>query len=443
METPSAAEELPAEQPGTSGDDSQLYEKYQRLAAEQAALRRVAALVARGVAPPKVFDAVADEMRRCVGASTAGLWRFEPDGHLTIVAAAAQPAALVKWPLGTRTPIDSNSLAGVVLRTGKPARMDSYENVPGSLAARVRAAGVRAAVGVPITIDGVVWGMAAVGSLRPGPMPTDTEVRISGFAELVAGAVIAGHRDMQKRQLLGDSEGHPFLVDSLLDGRVAGGWDVWRVANLLRLPSTGPFVVIAASVPAVGVDGLPGIEAKLRSLDVYSAWRLFPDLEVGIAHVKSDEQFDKILAMVARQAAGRVGVSARFYDLHDTPQALHSAKVTLRSRPDREGPVAVFDGSILATAAVSSPDVMIKSVCRVLGGLSDLPADEREILFQTFRVWMDNDGIISVVADRLFCHRNTVRHRLRRIEKHTGRSLARPRDVAELCLAFEVHRRLM
>ena len=62
--------------------------------------------------------------------------------------------------------------------------------------------GVRAAVAVPIIVDGRVWGLAAVGSVRPGPMPADTEVRISRFAELIATAVVAGYRDEQNRQLL-------------------------------------------------------------------------------------------------------------------------------------------------------------------------------------------------------------------------------------------------
>ena len=60
-----------------------------------------------------------------------------------------------------------------------PARIDSYDNVAGPIAARVRAVGVRAAVGVPIIVDGRVWGLAAVGSVQPGPMPADTEARIS------------------------------------------------------------------------------------------------------------------------------------------------------------------------------------------------------------------------------------------------------------------------
>jgi signal transduction histidine kinase len=108
----------------------------------------------------------------------------------------------VKWPVGTRTPVDGNTLATLVQRTGRPARMDSYDNVAGTLAARIRAVDIRAAVGVPIICDGRVWGLAAVGSTRPGPMPADTEARISRFAELVATALVAGCRDEQKRQLL-------------------------------------------------------------------------------------------------------------------------------------------------------------------------------------------------------------------------------------------------
>ena len=106
-------------------------------------------------------------------------------------------------------------------------------------------------------------------------------------------------------------------------------------------------------------------------------------------------------------------------------------------------PTALANGSILATAALSAPEVMVKTVGAALDGFGDLPDEEREMLFETFRVWQDNDASVGGTAEVLFCHPNTVRHRLRRIEKRTGRSLSRPRDVAELCLAFEVHRRLM
>jgi hypothetical protein len=424
-------------------DDAELRAEYRRLAAEQAALRRLATLVARGVEPSEVFSAVAEEMRRCVPADTAGLWRFETDREITVLAAAADPEALTRWPVGTRTPVEDNTLATLVQRSGRPARIDNYDNVAGPIAARVRAVGVRAAVGVPIIVDGRVWGLAAVGSLQHGAMPADTEAHISRFAELIAAALVAGHRDDQKRQLFGEASQRPLLIDFLLEGRLRDEWSVWEVASYLRLPSNGSYLVIAAEVRAVDSEPLADIESKLRSLDVYSVWRLLPDLQVGIAQVASAQKLDAIVALVSRMAVDRVGVSAPFNDLRDTPLALHFAKVTMRGGPNRTGPVAVFDGSILATAAVSAPDVMVKSVRTALECFSDLPDEEREILFETFQVWQGSDASVSAVADRLYCHPNTVRHRLRRIEKRTGRSLSRPRDLAELCLAFEVHRRLM
>jgi sugar diacid utilization regulator len=117
--------------------------------------------------------------------------------------------------------------------------------------------------------------------------------------------------------------------------------------------------------------------------------------------------------------------------------------MTLRSRPQHASPVVVFDGSILATAALAYPEVMVKSAGTALECFGDLADEEREILFETFQVWQDTDALVGVAAERLCCHPNTVRYRLRRIEQRTGRSLSRPRDVAELCLAFEVYRRLI
>jgi sugar diacid utilization regulator len=436
------AEEFPAES-HENRDDRTLYAKYRRLAAEQAALRRVATLVARGVEPLEVFGAVAEEMRRCLPADTAGLWRFDTDGEITLVAAAADPEALAGWPVGTRTPVEGNTIAALVQRSGWSARIDSYDNVAGPIAARVRAVGVRAAVGAPIIVDGRLWGLAAVGSMQSGPMPADVEVHISRFTELIATAIVAGYRDEQKRQLLAEGSRRLSLVDALLEGRAFDERCLQEVAGSLRLPINGPFVVIAAQAPAVGDEPLPEIESKLRSLDIFSAWRLLPDSQVGIVHVNSDQKLEVIVALMSRTTTARVGVSTSYEDLRETPQALHVARMMLRGPTDSASSVAVFDGSILATAAVSAPHVMVQTVGAALDGFGDLPDEEREMLFETFRVWQDTDGSVGVAAEVLTCHPNTVRHRLRRIEKRTGRSLLRPRDVAELCLAFEVHRRLM
>jgi hypothetical protein len=245
-----------------------------------------------------------------------------------------------------------------------------------------------------------------------------------------------------RRLAAAEASRRPLLLDSLLYGRILDQWSLWEIANHLRLPSQGPFVVVAAETPGVGEVALPEIESKLRSLDIYSAWRVLPDLQIGIVHIKSDQHLDKILGLLSRTSTNRVGVSARFDNLRDTPQAVHLAKVTLRARHSACR-VAVFEGSILATAAVSAPEVMIKSAATVLNGFDDLGEEERELLFETFRIWQDSDASVRATAEALICHPNTVRYRLRRIEQRTGRSLSRPRDIAELCLAFEVQRRLM
>lgn len=291
-----------------------------------------------------------------------------------------------------------------------------------------------------LVVDGRVWGLAAVGSVRAGPTPADTEMRIGCFAEMIANA---GNCDEQNRQLLTEASPRSNRLDGLVAGRGFDDWSLRDVAGFLRLPARGPFVVIAAQVSVAGDEPLPEIESKLRSLDVSSAWALLPDLQVGVARVTSDEKLDAMVALMSRMTTARVGVSAAFEDLRETPTALHVARVMLRGRGDSGSSVAVFDGSILGGAVVNAPEAMIRTVGPALDAFSDLPDEEREMLFETFRVWQDNDACVRDAAEALFCHPNTVRYRLRKIEVRSGRSLSRPKDVVELYLAFEVHRRLM
>ena len=267
--------------------------------------------------------------------------------------------------------------------------------------------------------------------------------RIHAAQDVFTAAMAGAYRAEQAHRLHGDESEREVLIDSVLHGRLFEQSSVWEAADYLRLPAKGPYVVIAADRGAIGTEALPGIEPKLRSMDVFSAWRLLPDLHVGIVHVKSTEQLDNVLALVSRLATGRVGVSAQFDDLRDTAQALRYARVTLRGRPDQGPRVTQFDGSILSTAALSAPEVMVKLVTPTIACFDELSHDERNTLFDTFRVWLESDGSLRTAGELLFCHPNTVRYRLHRIEQRTGRSLSRPRDVAELSLAFEVHRLLM
>ena len=261
--------------------------------------------------------------------------------------------------------------------------------------------------------------------------------------DIFIAAMAESYRKEQARRLCDEESRRALLVDALLNGGPAGQWSIWEVADCLRLPTAGPYVVIAAQVCGAGNRGLPGIECKLRSLDVSSAWRLLPDAHVGIVHISTDEHFDDVLKLVSRIATGRVGVSARFDDLRASTHALRFARVMLRCRADPDERVTVFDGSILGSAALAAPDLMVDLVRPMLEGFAGFGEDERDVLFETFRAWIETDGSMRAVGELMFCHPNTVRYRLHRIERCTGRSLSKPRDIAELALALEVHRRLM
>jgi transcriptional regulator with GAF, ATPase, and Fis domain len=109
--------------------------------------------------------------------------------RLTVVGVVDKPVVTFTLPDGLRLAMDGDNVATRVFRTSHAARMDSHDNAPGTHAARIRELGIRSAVGVPITVDGRVWGAAIVGSQRSGPLPSDTEARVGDFADLVATAI--------------------------------------------------------------------------------------------------------------------------------------------------------------------------------------------------------------------------------------------------------------
>ena len=137
-----------------------------RIVEEQAALRRVAMLVARGVAPDEVFNAVAVELGRLLEASFTSIIRNDHGGAVTVVGAWSAPESAEPVPhVGTHeTPPGWGSLTGLIRDTGRPGRID-YQKTTGDWAERVRTMGITEAVGVPITVEGNV--VAAVGFVVP------------------------------------------------------------------------------------------------------------------------------------------------------------------------------------------------------------------------------------------------------------------------------------
>ncbi len=153
---------------------------------EQAALRRVATLVARGVAPAEVFDAVVAEMRLILGAENTRLMRYEQGRYAVVLATSYEPG--LEIPVGDRVPLDADNVAAQVWHSGRPTRLERFGEHPGPISEMFIRLGVRLAAGAPIIVEGRLWGviLAAWRRTHPGP---GIEERMEEFTGLVATAI--------------------------------------------------------------------------------------------------------------------------------------------------------------------------------------------------------------------------------------------------------------
>ena len=169
-----------------------------RLADEQAALRRVATLVAQGASPRDLFEAVAEEVGRLLPVGSATMGRFEPDDSVTTVASWSSTEAA--FPTGRRWPTEGTNVAWMVLQTGRAARIDDFSAATDPIGVAAREAGYKSAVGSPIVVEGHLWGVITATSTE-GPLPPGTEARLASFTELVATAIANAESQSALEQL--------------------------------------------------------------------------------------------------------------------------------------------------------------------------------------------------------------------------------------------------
>ena len=193
----------------------------ERLADEQAALRRVATLVAEGAPPTAVFDAVAAETEGLLGADRVSLSRYEPGAEIAVLAHRGSGAELV--PAGSRLSLEGDSVQEMVRRTERPARMENFEEAHGPIAEVQRTMGVRGVVAVPVVVDGRVWGVIGASWVGEESPSVDTEERMAQFAGLletaIANADSRGQLDASRARLVTEAdEARRRLVRDLHDG---------------------------------------------------------------------------------------------------------------------------------------------------------------------------------------------------------------------------------
>jgi PAS domain S-box-containing protein len=173
----------------TTISNAESREALAQLADEQAALRRMGMLVARGVPASEIFAAVCDEVERLFGAQQVAVGKFDADG-LAIVAAGVGKSIEEIVPVGTRWDLDDTLASTQVFRTGLVARVESrdWSSLSGPIAASLRRMGLVSTVASPIVVEDRLWGAMTVSS-RDAPLPPDTEERLANFTDLVATAI--------------------------------------------------------------------------------------------------------------------------------------------------------------------------------------------------------------------------------------------------------------
>ncbi len=174
---------------GAAIANAQARVELRRYADEQAALRRVATLVARAAPAGEVFAAVSEETGLVLSADYAGMSRYDPDGMATAVGMWTRTGIPPPITVGGRLKLGGRNVTTLVYQTGRPARIDDYRNSSGMFAEAGRGWGFRSAVAAPIIVAGRPWGVIILGSAERGTLPADAEARLAGFTELAATAI--------------------------------------------------------------------------------------------------------------------------------------------------------------------------------------------------------------------------------------------------------------
>jgi hypothetical protein len=259
----------------------------------------------------------------------------------------------------------------------------------------------------------------------------DAASEVWGLVDLFSSAVADSYRETEADFARRDNRRREALVDALLEGRGAERAVAADAAAALDLPEHGRYAVVVLA----GEDVNRAAERALTAAGMRTAWRSRTDREIGLVSLGQGQPRDVVRALAAVDGL-RGGLSPVVEGLAEVDVAHRLAETALRALPQSRRGVVDLDTCLAGALLVTAPDLSSRLVSRALGGVLGLDKDERKVLLETLRAWLDTGGSAGQTASRLYCHRNTVLNRLRRIEALTHRSLERVDDLVEWSLAL-------
>ncbi|WP_448625795.1 PucR family transcriptional regulator [Geodermatophilus sp. URMC 64] len=305
----------------------------------------------------------------------------------------------------------------------------------------------RAAQGIPLEAvlrayryaGQVIWDglldVARVAGRGHDPLLLEVAGSIWRSNDLECGAVAESYREEQRRLAGVDDEARQHVLDGLLDGRGGDPAFVRTASELLAVPLAGRLLAVVALPDPDGAAALADPSGALLRRGVRSVWGTRAGAQVGFVALGSRCPGD-VQAWLAALALGPVGVSAVVDGAAGCAAAYRLAETAARTLPVGAPRLVTIDDRLPEALLSNSPEISSRLVGQTLGGLLELPDDEREVLLDTLAAFLAADGSPTRAADALYCHRNTVMHRLRRIETVTGRKLTDPRARLQWQLAL-------
>jgi len=337
-----------------------------------------------------------------------------------------------------RGTVRANLTGMLAVLAGTGAVGDGELSVPRSTGRR------RAQQGVPL--EAVLRAYSLAGQSLMNALLVQAQQRspdeLAAFLEVATAALDVVDRYSQAvvdsyRQTEAESQRHvaqrqQAMFDALLDGR---GADPAEAAELLGLPTVGPYVVLVGTFDLASDQTLTVARDACAVYGMIAFWHTRGDREIGIVALETTP-VSRLLKILGSAVTGRVGVSAVIDSLQQVPDACRLADIALRTMPVTCHGAAWIEERLVESLLVSSPDLAGRLARHALGGILALRQPEREMLLSTLTAWYDNDRSANATATQLYCHRNTILNRLRRIEKLTGRSLEDHRDLLTGYLAL-------
>lgn len=344
----------------------------------------------------------------------------------------------------------SDDLLSQSLRRNLTRSLDQLQyNVPVDLSAAQRTGRERAAMGVPLpellrayTIGfAFFWERLLSCAREHGPkaveVATDTVSDLWMLNDEFSTALTEAYREEMNARLVAEDRRRSALVAALIDGSAGDTQTAWEISQTLGLPFEGTFVVVATESAPIADNATLHLEDVLRRRGTSSAWRSQPDREIGIIYRGRSQSLSDILEIVSATATFRVGVSPEFGRLDKTPRAARFARTALEAMPAGTVGVNQIVDTPISDLVIGNVDSARQFVWRVLGPILRLPAEERDTHLATARAWLAADGSAVRAAAALYCHENTVRHRIRKLEEQLGCSLSNPTRLAELVAALQ------